>query len=340
MLLRCFVALCCTAVIFGCVPVSEVSTTNQIEAKKPKYVKLMPSYVKYPFIKNDENVGAYSTSLYKNADSFNRDNLPYLRAKIVSPAGYIIKFENYFTAVEINETTTYQMNEGVYPFVLIKPGDASARLSGAIAVFNVDKTLELATFGLTEGTLLFNPEMIKQAENGVLASYTISFDGKKVMHYWVGNRESSAPNLRSSVELDFTGNGNIEKMKIAGKILEKNKVVLDVPTESFECSRCGKVGARSAFADRCPKGGAHRIEETGWAKVDYPVEFELKNGQRYKGYVRKLGTNAFTSFLSIPCDIPENLLQLASKGTIAKLSVYTSQDNEHEIAEIVFGLAK
>lgn len=340
MFLRLLVLLCLFSLSSACVPVSEVATTEILRPEMPQTVNLTPTTTKYSFIENDDNVGMYSSNLFKNNNFVDSSSIPALSAKITSPVGYVIKFENSLNAVSINDTTTFRMIEGVYPFTLTKPGDKGSNLSGAIAVFNVDKTLELATFGLTEETLLFNPEMIKQAESGVLASYTISFDGKNVMHYWLGNREDTAPATRNAVELDFTRNTNIKSLKIAGKDLNRNKVTLDVPSGTLKCVKCEKVGPRSAFRDRCPKSGAHQIQEVGWAKVDYPIEFELKNGQRFKGYVRKLGRNAYTSFLSIPCDIPENLLELASKGTIAKLSVFTSQDNRYEIAEIVFGLAR
>lgn len=67
---------------------------------------------------------------------------------------------------------------------------------------------------------------------------------------------------------------------------------------------------------------------------EYP--FELSCGdQDFVGYIRDMEANEFTAFVSVPCTIPQELLDAAAGGTVSKFTVYSQGDSTNQVAEIV-----
>ncbi len=309
-----------------------------------KTVKVRPSMEQYVFLNDIKPLDQH----YKNFYDTNTGQEPRLAARISEPDGYTIKFHNNPAIIigepasrETLEPRTFLFQEGVYPFSMYKDKKDKDWYSGLLVVYNIDETIELATFGESEETRMLNMDMFWQAEKGVLANYTISFDDKEVIRYWLGNRDNLYPGGQPTVEVDFTSTPGLQKLKIDGQEVKSKKKVLKLD-KYYVCSLCDEKSQKvSGLGKNCKKGGVggHRPYLAVTHK-NYPIEMTMANGKRFQGYIRNLATNIFTAFMSIPCEIPPKLFNDAATGTIAKLTVYSASDNKKEVAEIVFGLAK
>jgi hypothetical protein len=268
-----------------------------------------PATEAYTFVKGhpiyeQHYEAVYSLEKMNTADS----------AKVVftSPADTSVKFRNGGT-VQIADGVAPRVVEllsGVYPFQIARAVDKTTMLSGAMMVYNMDRTTALATLGKTAETRLFNDELFGKAMQGQLATYTISFDGKEIITYWLGNRRHLDAGGMPTVELDFSETPGITQLKI-GSGKPKN-FVQTVPV--FVVKK---------------EDGIERQEP-----AEYSIHFACGSRQ-YHGYIRNLKDNEFTAFVRIPCAIPEKLLDAASRGTVSKFKVQSTGDRQEEVAEIV-----
>lgn len=309
-----------------------------------KTVKMKPTMESYTFLQDVKPLKGHYQDLYRQ----DNDQSPLLSARFSEPHSYTVKFHNNNAEVigapvsnKIPESKTFQFRKGVYPFSLYRDKESTTKYSGLLAVYDIDETIELATFGESEETRLLNRSMFEQAEKGVLASYTISFDNREVMTYWIGNRRELYPGGRPTVEVDFSDTTELRELKIGDRKIKNFRTVLNLD-KMYICSLCNKVGEKAKdFKDKCPKAsnGKHR-PKLKISHKNYPVEMVHNSGTTYQGYIRNMTSNIFTAFMSIPFDIPSNLFEDAARGTISKLTVYSAGDDKEEIAELVFGLAK
>jgi hypothetical protein len=276
--------------------------------------------VKYDFIFSEKylSLGNIYTIYSKESDGFK------LSAYMSAPAKTLMKFKENSDEYPIPDVDgrSLKLATGVYPFEITPfptvdagmPKDS--HLSGAMVVFNLDNTVELASFGKSLETKLFKPEMIEKALNGALTEGIVSFDDKPRILYWFGNRKNMFFGGNSTAEVDFSKNPGISELKING-----NKV------EDF-------IGQVDIF--NMVKNG-NTIN-----KVKRENEFYLKfsNGKAFKGYIRNIEENATTAFVRIPCTIPQNLLDAAVNGTISKLKIHSDGPQKETIAEVVFGFTQ
>jgi len=340
-LMVCCQLICVLMFISGCATTPEIIETVVIEPTS--------SYEPYLFMENHPILGGHYRELYP----YEEEDEWLLSAHFTEPRGYTIEFyENQPEIVgkSISPTTnkllTFQFSQGVYPFSLYMAESLSdERFSGAIAVFNLDETLELATFGDSKETKLFNPEMIQKARDGILTNYTMSFDEKNVIVYWLGNRKNLYPGGAPTVELDFSVNPNVKAVTIDDEIVKNRVAVLGFIDEypEYICKHCKETGESPIydFSDECYDSENERHDIiTDLDKITFPFEMTMHDGKGYKGYIRKLKSSVYSSFISIPCFIPNDLFKTADKGTIAKLTINSAGDKQEEIVELVFGTSK
>ncbi len=309
-----------------------------------KNVVVKPTMDHYVFLKEIKPISSYYNNLYRESSK----NQPMLAARLTEPHGYTIKFHDNPEVIigqpaseETGEPRTFLFREGVYPFSLYFDKNEKDWFSGLLVVYNIDETIELATFGETEETRLFRQDMFKQAQNGVLGQYTISFDDKEVMSYWLGNRDSLYPGGQPTVEVDFSYTPELKSVTINGHTINSKKKVLYLD-KYHVCRLCDEKRHNSQeFSKTCKKNNnrSHSIYVTVTHK-NYPIKMETIDGNKFQGYIRNLVSNKFTAFMSIPCEIPSELFSHAARGTISKLTVQSPDNNKRDVAEIVFGLAK
>jgi hypothetical protein len=265
----------------------------------------------YNFISNTKTeLPDIANSIYaKDIESY------VLSAYLTSPPKTLIKFNNNFFAYPIPDVDPtprpLKLSTGVFPFEITPfpvedagmPKDS--HLSGALIVFNLDNTVELASFGKSAETILFKPEIIEKALNGTLTEGTISFDDKPRIRYWIGNRNKLFIGGEPTAEVDFSKNTDITELKIAGRTID-----------NF-------VGEVSIY----------KKDKSEKKKTENEFYIKFKNGKAFKGYLRNIEENATTAFVKIPCTIPQNLLDAAEKGTIAKLKIHAEGTQKAETIE-------
>jgi len=264
-----------------------------------------PVSAPYSFLDGDKDLGPSWQRMTVNR----RPDL--ISACITSPEGYTIDFYGSISREIAPGGATVRMGEGLYPFRLIPKEKNAPGLCGAMMVVNVNETVALATFGKAAETKLFSEDFLAKARSGVFASYTITFDGKPIIYYWLGNRCTMCPPDEDTVELDFTGIKDLKEIRVNGSYIERRRTVVTINTSK-------QVRANPTF----------RLDMT------------LTSGKTYTGYIKNFRPNAFTTFTSLPCAIPAALFEAAERGTISKFSVFAETDKENAVAEIVFGQGK
>jgi hypothetical protein len=276
--------------------------TNKNTVNPRKIITVNPTASLYPFLQEIEETESFFSAVAPKNE--NR-----LSAIFTEPAGYKIKF-NYQERT-IGDYELYKFKNGLYPFTLYKNKDDKEILNGALAVVNMDEAIALATFGESKDTRLFNPEMIEKAKSGVLSHGTIAFDETTVMLYWMGNRQKRSIGKDRTLEVDFSETVGISQLKINQRTYKDFVATVNTDT----------------------------INETP-QKISHKLEITLSNGKLYRGYIRTEKTNAFTTFISLNCNIPVTLFDAADKGTISNFKVYTPGDVPEELVEIIFGAVK
>lgn len=299
------------SVLVVCGAVSGCATTP----KGPQTVTLEPTREPaYRFLQGDELLKDRLGELYGEAKG---DQLR-LAVYVGQPVGEHLAV-NANPDVQIapkEQAVTLLMSPGVYPFSLKADGGAGEDLTGAVAVFNVTKTLELATFGHTEETQVFNPDLVQKAREGVLTNYTVSFDGEPRLVYWLGNRQEPFLGGEPTVELDFSKNDGLDTLMVNGE--EQDAFVVTLPVYE-NVKEDGQVRQR---------------------KCEHSFALTMADGRKFRGYIQNLSDNAYTAFVKVPCEIPDSLYQAASRGTIAKFTVYSEGEAREAVAELVFGMAQ
>ena len=272
-----------------------------------------PTLAAYPFIVEDEDLAEFVPQVY-NARAIAR-NPNKIAACFTEPQGYKIDFHGSLARriTDDQEECTLFFGPGVYPFELKPRAKGQQPLCGAMMVVNVNETVALATFGKSADTKLFPPDVISKAKDGVLAEYTISFDGQPVIKYWLGNRRKLYAGGKPNAELDFSAVRGLHKVRVAGSSGKDLAVV--ARAYAPQPADAGQAGSPSA----------HRLE------------IDMANGAKYRGYVRNLTANDYTAFARVPCTIPSRLFDAADRGTIAKFTVFSGTLRREEVAEIVFG---
>lgn len=270
-----------------------------------------PAMTPYTFVRRDPQLAQYHDKVY-NPDLMNKRDKA--RVLLTHPRGSVVKF-GAMTSVKIggSDPQMLKLRAGVYPFQLLTESTKSFVASGAIMVYNIDRTIALATIGRTDETRLFNPDLVEKAKSGVLANYTVSFDGTDVITYWLGNRVSLYGGGDPTVELDFSQTPGITSLKIDGASVKNFITTL----------------------------GVYSMEKVGGVEMpvmrEYPVEM-ICRGKKYQGYIRNLQDNQFTAFVRIPCTVSQKLLDAAAQGTVAKLTVQSTGENAESVAEIVLSV--
>ena len=282
----------------------------------------------YKFIEEDAKLAGH----WRRMPSGTSGSASKITVSITSPVGEEITFLGSGSrSIQAEGQDELLLGPGLYPFTLTPGtgnGDAGS-LCGAMLVVNVDEIVALATFGKSEETKLFSQEYVTKSRGGVLTSYTIMFDNKPVIYYWLGDRTKPAPPGRPTVELDFSGIENLSQVTIQGRRVRGATCVLDVYEYVYEDRVTYKYGY------------AQQITHVKTVAKTHKIEINLSDGRKYLGYVRNLKPSAYAAFLRVPCAIPTKLFEAADKGTIAKYSVVHSQGNRDTlIAEIVFGKNK
>ena len=292
----------------------------------------------YDFIKETTGLSDQYEKLYASSGKPGEK----LTVAITSPAGYQIQFKDSSTKHPIDKYTRYSLSQGVYPFSLYKKGEDNPSLTGALVAYNVNRDASYAVFGIKEGEQLFNDEIVAKAKSGVLGSYSIRFDDRDVIYYWLGDRANLYAGGKPSIEVDFSKNKNLNKLKIKGDEKKDLKGQLDLTTTTkYFCSLCGKKSSeRAEFNNKClsSPNKRHALKSVAeFSGKEFPIEMTTTNGATFQGHI-EIGTpNAYTAFLSIPCQIPDELFTAAAQGTISKYTITTS-DQSVELAKIVFGL--
>ena len=193
-----------TFLFSACVAVD--SNVNTVKPRKVFTISVATNL--YPFLADiNETKSFFTKTPVKNESK--------LSAIFTAPAGYKVKL-NYNERV-IGAYELYKFKNGLYPFTMYQDKKSKEKMSGAIAIVNVDEAIALATFGESEETKLFNPEMIEKAKAGILANGTIAFDDTTVMMYWIGNRKKQCLGQDRNLEVDFSKISNISELKINGK---------------------------------------------------------------------------------------------------------------------------
>ena len=271
-----------------------------------------PSTVPMTFIKTHPQYNTYYKNLY---DPLRMNQQDYVNVVFRSPAKSIIKFNSgKQVIVRDSNPDVIPLRDGIYPFSLLKAADGTKILSGAFMVRNMDKEVALATLGKTDDTKMLNNDLVRTALKGQLASYTVSFDGKDVITYWLGNRKKSYTGGDPTVELDFSHIPGISMLKVGNRLREDKRAVVKIyaPEKKYDS----------------------RLQRMVSSQLEHPIEFTA-DGKKYRGYVRKLRDNEFTAFVCIPCTIPESLLKAAAGGTVSKFTVMSTGDNPESVAEII-----
>ncbi len=275
-------------------------------------MSIAPSSSPMSFILSHPKYSKFYSKLYV-PQSMNQQD--HVNVVFRSPSKTCVKFDSGKRVVILKEgAEVVALRDGVYPFTLQKEATRELILRGAMMVRNMDKEVALATLGKTEETKMFNDELLRTALKGQLASYTVSFDGKDIITYWLGNRRSAYTGGEPTVELDFSGMKDIEMLKIGKRKCRDKRLVVNVYGDKRYYDRESRRSLR--------------------VPAEYPIEFTA-DGNKYRGYVRNLKDNEFTAFVRIPCTIPSSLLRAAASGTVSKFTVQSTGERAESVAEIV-----
>jgi len=241
-----------------------------------------------------------------------------LTAYLTSPAGYNIAFQGSVKAsIDASQEKPLLFSPGLYPFQLTQADNRTAELCGAMLVTDVNETVALATFGKTDSTKLFSPEMLNKARKGILTNYTIQMDQTRVIRYWLGNRTRPSAPGSPTIELDFSGTSDLSEIRVNGTRLKGALAVLNVYHLSYNL----------------------RTNTTTSSNATYRLEM-VRKGQRYSGYIRDLRSNAYTTFVRLSCSLPDSLFTAADQGTVSKFTISPEEAQNMPVAEIIFGRGK
>lgn len=234
-----------------------------------------------------------------------------VRVAFTNPDGSVVKFYKNKTPVDLasGEEQIFKFRGGVYPFEVVTDGETE--LTGAMMFYNIDKAASYATFGIGENSpVILDENLLNQAREGRLGKYTMQFDGRDVMTYWVGNRTELYVGKKDTLEIDFSGTEGISGLRI-------DKKEQDCLVKTF--------GLYEARADGT----------TSRKPAEYAVEFSVGD-KKFRGYLHNLKFNEFTAFVQIPCAIPKDLLHAASQGTVSKfLIICGDEGSKTAVAELV-----
>lgn len=281
-----------------------------------------PSYTPYRFMKKAE----YGSSQARLLQSVSPNNREKLQVCITEPSKQRVTFpgSGYRSIKPELDSTPVMFPNGIYKFRLSDSTGVKKGLCGAMLVGNVDQASALATFGLSKETKLFSNEMIQKAKEGILASYTIEFDNRPVIKYWLGNRVKMSTAGKPTIELDFSGISGIQKLSINGREKKSKAVVLTIYT----------TVERQIANPYSPGETRTVIEET---PITYRVEIVLKDGRAYEGYLKDLRANAYTTFVRVVCAVPESLFKAADLGTVSKYEIHPAENPKSPVAVLMFG---
>lgn len=257
--------------------------------------KMRPCSSKYTFIPKSEQYRIREGQVYPTVPTA---EMKTVAARICRPEAARIKFHGNTRTVDLVKKPSYKLDfrRGVYPFQIKSGG--SVELSGAMMFYNIDNALALATLGMTPDKYIFNEDLLQKARDGVLAKYTMQFEDRDVLTYWLGNRTNLYSGGDPTVEADFSGTPGITELRIGNRKVPAFREVLPVYTVT-------------------------KNKYTGLPEYS-PREYEIKltcSGAKYKGRLSKLRDNEFTAFVRIPCTIPEELMRAAQDGTVARFSI-------------------
>jgi len=231
--------------IFGCKTIHRPKNTVSTTYTKPvAYEKQYHFFVNHPTLKK------YPQDLYPSSSSSGED-IANIRICYTYPEKMRIEFfGNQIDSIKYNDSTgnnkhkTFVFEKGVYPFKLYLGDHYKDRLSGCMAVFNIDETHSFALFGKSESTKLFRPDLIRKAKEGILTNYIQSFDGKNIFIYYLGNRETLYPGGSPTVELDFSEIKNLKAVFIEGKKVDPIKAIIKFNKNPnyfwYTCKYCGE----------------------------------------------------------------------------------------------------
>ena len=270
---------------------------------------VQPRYQVYGFLRQDPR-------LYENlyAPRGKDERRAVLAAFIAEPRGYVLCFDGQRTPFPINHPSgePLWLETGLYPFVLYKGASETCgefegeTFSGAVAVYNVDATLNGVTFGRSEATKLFNPKLLDKVRRGLLSSYTIKLNDEPRITYWIGNRTRPFRDGSPTVELDFSRT-QLAELRIDG-----------LPVDDLR--------AEVAIYDS---------ELEGQRKLQHGLWIRLKDGRVFEGQIGELGDNLFTAFMRIPCKLPNEVFDAAADGSTVKLSILSEGSDRQRIAQII-----
>ena len=294
--------------VAGCVTDSAVV----YQPPQPSSMEPAATYNKtYSFLDSNKYITSSNISSLYIKD---KNNQFALSAFITTPINSILTFNGSSTEYAIPDVDArpLQLKEGVYPFEITPFPTTTAylpknsHLSGAMVVFNLDMTVELASFGKNDETRLFKPDLIEKALKGILTEGIISFDEKARIVYWIGNRKHLYAGGEPIVEVDFSKNPGITELKVNDKVVDD--FIAEVPV----------------YVD---------FTTGNKSKKDNEFTIKFNNGGKFKGYIRNIEDNPTTAFVKIPCTLPQNLLDAAAKGTISKLKILSDGKVKDEAKE-------
>jgi len=264
---------------------------------------ITPTLERYTFIENNATYRIYADAVY-NPEIMNVEDAPQFLFSY--PQDALVSLEKRGKIVIVQaDNKPVALRAGVYPFRMRTLQGKQPIAVGALMVYNVDKTVALATLGKTPETQLFNPKLVEKARTGELATYTLKFDDTAILTYWLGNRRTLYAGGAPTVELDFAGTAGISRLRFGRQAAADFVAVLPV------------------YAPKTATRQEHAFEM-------------ICDGRTYRGYVRNLQDNEFTAFVRIPCSIPLELLDAAANGTVSKFTVRSKGEDEEDVAEIVF----
>ena len=268
-----------------------------------------PRYEVYDFLREDPR-------LYENlyAPRGEDERRAVLAAFIAEPQGYKLCFDGQRRPFPINHPSgePLWLKTGLYPFVLYKGTSETCgefegeTFSGALAVYNVDTTLDGVTLGDSEATRLFNPIILDKVRRGLLSSYTIKLNDKPRITYWLGNRTRPFSNGSPTVELDFSRT-RLAELRIDGRLVADLRAEVAIYDPELEDRR----------------------------KLQHELWIRLKDGRVFEGQIGQLGDNLFTAFMRIPCRLPKGLFDAAVDGSTVKLSILSEGSDRQRIARII-----
>ncbi len=268
----------------------------------------------YRFLRKDPGL----MGIYKHLSAVRPRTASWLAAFIAEPRGYRICFGPDDPPWTVNEPSGEPLvfETGMYPFVLYDGPSGSCRRSdgetfgGALAIYNLDHAVDGLTVGHTRATKLFRAELLDKVRRGRLTSYTIKLDGEPRITYWIGNRTRPLPGGPPTVELEFSG-AALDEVRVDG--IEAQ----DLRAEVLVYEPGADPDVR--------------------LKAEHELFVRLKDGSLFEGYVRNLEDNVFTTFVRIPCALPDELFAAAAKGGVGKLRIWSEGSERAVIAEIILG---